>query len=179
MERTIFSKILELTSYLLILFVILKGYLHSASHPICIEIQISFDWLTSELGSPFVENYLLTIAFKDPNNRSRFDWTVNNKKIASCLRTFLLIHISLMALTLLLRFWDVSMFSVTGPDRWTVTRATSHSIRHEDKEEARSQEASKKCKQCYQPLFDFQLQVSGAGKIYFWLCPTMLNFGNL
>lgn len=80
MERTIFSKILELTSYLLILFVILKGYLHSASHPICIEIQISFDWLTSELGSPFVENYLLTIAFKDPNNRSRFDWTVNYQK---------------------------------------------------------------------------------------------------
>ena len=79
-ERTIFLKILGLTSYLLILFVILKGYLHSASHPSCIEIQISFDWLTSELGSPFVELFInYCFQSPDPNNRIRFDWKENNK----------------------------------------------------------------------------------------------------
>ena len=88
-----------------------------------------------------------------------------------------------MALTLLLRFWDVSMFSVTGPDRWTVTRATSHSIRHEDKEEARSQEASKKCKQSITSHFlTFSCKFQARARFifdYVQLCSTLAIYSFL
>ena len=96
-ERTIFLKILELTSYLLILFVILKGYLHSASHPSCIEIQISFDWLTSELGSPFVELFI-NYCFQSQIPTTESDWT--EQKITK----LLLIHETLSLIISLLGY---------------------------------------------------------------------------